>query len=597
MQRDAEVNEFVLPGYDSSRLLSDERSYDAVDSVFDAIAGSKQRVSIVEFAIYFRRARADKTPKTKEIREIFNRIDVDGSGSISKLEFVAAMQQDPAVDEFVLPGVDSSQVMNDEWSFNTVDAAFEAIAGGKKRIDYYEFERYFHKVAVCGSPITRRASDRSSRRVLIIGPGFGREMNPYQGRLVEEAGFQVHWCSTIPNPEQPNFPVSMYLGQIVAEINWFQPDIVACASKGGVYIVALWQMGFWRGPTLLINAHPSCRRLPEGTPVVLAHGANDEVYPTDRADLERLVATGSPNMCFLYYTANSGQVSPGVMTRGGDAHNMESLLHNDCLPRLIDAALSPAGPEVHMVRTWREQLRRERLEAERWLGYRPEKLRERWQSRGRLGRDEQQLFEVPPGSEEFRCVQAVFKASPRETPAYVLNNQEVWDSVQVLRVERVENGLQEEGSFRPYFDALKRSFAEQEIACEPGIHTCWAFHGADRLATESIITNPVAGFQPLASGSRNAALWGPGTYFARDANYVADSHFCGRPAADGSRQMLMCLLTIGMACAGDPQHKGVLPFRRKPHRYNSSVDSLSSPEIYILQHPGAAYPAYLVTFA
>lgn len=596
MQRDATVNRFVLPGFDSSRLLSDERSYDAVDAVFEAMAGGKQRIDVLDLAAHIRKVRAEKTPKTKEIRTIFNRIDADGSGSISKLEFVAAMQQDAEVDEFVLPGVDSSQVMNDEWSFNAVDAAFEAIAGGKKRIEYSDFERYFHTTIACASPVARAVSDRTMRRIFIIGPGFGREMNPYQGRLIEEAGFQVHWCSTIPNPEQPNFPVSMYLGQITAEIDWFQPDLVACASKGGVYIVALWQMGFWRGPTVLINAHPSCKRLPEGVPVVLAHGANDEVYPTSRADLERLISTGSENMCFLYYTANSGQVSPGMLTRGGDAHNMESLLHHDCLPRLIDAALCPEGPEVHMVRTWRTQRSFERLEAERWLGYRPERLRERWASRGRRGRDEQQLFEVPPTSEEFHQVARVFKAMPRDTAAYLLAPPEVWQRVQVLRVERVENGLQEEGSFRPYYDALHRSFADQGIECEPGVHTCWAFHGADASATESIITNPVAGFQPLASGSRNAALWGSGTYFARDANYVADSHFCGQPAADGSRQMLMCLLMIGMPCMGDPHHRGVLPFRCKPHRYNSSVDSLSSPEIYIVQHPGAAYPAYLVTF-
>ena len=82
----------------------------------------------------------------------------------------------------------------------------------------------------------------------------------------------------------------------------------------------------------------------------------------------------------------------------------------------------------------------------------------------------------------------------------------------------------------------------------------------------------------------------------------------------------------------------VLPFRNKPHRYNCSVDSLSSrkltewvcdwsssvhsasaslergPEIFIVQHPGSGYPfpevtqcfdflagsalpAYLITFA
>merc|ERR1711988_1735780 len=58
----------------------------------------------------------------------------------------------------------------------------------------------------------------------------------------------------------------------------------------------------------------------------------------------------------------------------------------------------------------------------------------------------------------------------------------------------------------------------------------------------------------------------------------------------------MCTVTIGIPCLGDPQHKGVLPFRQNPYRYNSCVDSLSNPEIFIVQHPSAAYPAYLITF-
>lgn len=55
--------------------------------------------------------------------------------------------------------------------------------------------------------------------------------------------------------------------------------------------------------------------------------------------------------------------------------------------------------------------------------------------------------------------------------------------------------------------------------------------------------------------------------------------------------MLLCLVTMGMPCLGDPQQKarrfirakcsaqGVLAFRQKPHRYNSTVDSLASPEV------------------
>jgi len=414
--------------------------------------------------------------------------------------------------------------------------------------------------------------------------------------MIEQAGFQVHWVSNIPNPEQPNFPVAPYIGNIMAELDWFQPDIVACASKGGVYAVGMWQMGCWRGPTLLINAHPACKQLPQGVPVVLAHGANDEVYPTGRDELEALVATGSPNLCFLYYTANSGQLSPGMFTREGDRHNMESLLLRDCLPRLIDAALCPQGPEVHIVRTWRERLSEDRIAAERWLGYSPERLRRLWCSPSHMGREDQKAYEVSPESDEFEQVVAAFKAQPRETPAYLLYPPAEWERVQVVRVERIENGAQDEGSTRPYYNSVRRTFADQGIDFEPGIHTCWGFHGADSEALDSIITNPVNGFQPLATGSRNSAVWGSGTYFARDAQYVAGSHFCGQPATDGSRQMLMCLLITGMPCLGDPEHRGVLPFRQRPHRYNSSVDSLSSPEVYIVQHPGAAIPAYLITF-
>merc|ERR1712187_1064146 len=99
----------------------------------------------------------------------------------------------------------------------------------------------------------------------------------------------------------------------------------------------------------------------------------------------------------------------------------------------------------------------------------------------------------------------------------------------------------------------------------------------------------------LASGSRGASVWGSGTYFARDPKYVCDGGFCLR-LPNGAMQCLVCLLMTGMPTLGDPNHKGVLPIRQKPHRYNSAVDSLSSPEIFVIGHPGQAYPAYLITF-
>lgn len=583
-----------LLGVDGDSLLSDESTFDALHAVFEEMSAGKKAIGFDAFVKYVRKAFSEKTPKTSKLMEIFNLIDADGNGHVSKLELIAAMQSNSAVDQFLTPGVDCSTVMDDESMFERVDALFEAIAGGKKRISYNDFEKYYRKAVFAAAPRPHSSSKRSTTRIFIIGPGFGNQINPKQSQMVERAGYKVKWCFNIPNPEQPNFPVEPYLDQIKAEIDAFQPDVLIAASKGGVYIVGLWYRGYWRGPTLMLNAHPMCTRLPEGMQVVIASGSNDEVYPNTRENLEALMATGSLNRCFLYYTANSGQLQSGQLSRVGDYHNMESLLNHDCLPRLIDSTLCPEGPEVHFMRTWRERLADDRVKAETWLGYTPDQIMRLWETGGN---EQTHLVQVTPGTEEYRHVCAAFKALPKETQAYILSPPEVWAKVRPLRVQRVENLLQGDATWRPYYKSICRSLEDQGIEPEPGTHTSWAFHGCDANALESIVNGSVSGFQPLASGTRSATLWGSGTYFARDAKYVADGGFCGPPASDGTRRLLMCLLINGVPCLGDPNHKGVLPFRRKPHRYNCSVDCLASPEVFIVQHTGAAIPAYVITFA
>merc|ERR1712183_225146 len=140
-----------------------------------------------------------------------------------------------------------------------------------------------------------------------------------------------------------------------------------------------------------------------------------------------------------------------------------------------------------------------------------------WSSTCRRGLDDQQLFEVPHNSDEFLHVTTMFKASPKETPAYNLTSKAAWDAKQILKLQRVENGLLLNGSFKPYTDLVCKSFKQQGIEFEPGTHTRWVFHGADSIAIESIVTSHIAGFLPVASGSRASSVWGSGTYFARDA--------------------------------------------------------------------------------
>jgi len=588
-----DVAAILLPG--KAETIGDEQAtFDIVDELFGAISGGKQRLRYGQLIGHIKR-QGSKTMSgpSSELRRLYLQIDGDGDGSVSKLELYEAVRRSDEVARIVLHGK-SCVAASDEETFDEVRTTFEAIAGGKKRFEFTDFEAYFRHEAGVGGPAGVPRVDRASKRVFIIGPGFGRQMNPRQSQLIEESGYQVHWCwENLPNPETPNFDVRPYLDQIRRELADFQPDVVCCASKGGAYIASLWLNKLWCGPTLLINAHPCCGRIPDEMPVVLCQGSNDEVYPTPRSRLEEILRTGNPDKCFLYYTANSGLLPTGHYTRYGDQHNMASLQTHGCLTRLIDGLLSPEGPELHMVRTWRDRLTDSRLESEAWLGYSPESLRRHWVSRGR---DEHKLHDVPRNSEEFARIHAVFKAQPKEPPAYALKPPEEWERVQVLNVQRIENAPILDGCSMPYYNSLARAIEDQEVAFEPGVHTSWAFHGADANAIDSIVNNVVAGFQPLASGTRGASLWGSGTYFARDARYVADGGFCGQPAIDGTRRMLACLLMSGIPCLGDPQHKGVLPFRKKPHRYNSSVDCLASPEIYITQQSGAAHAAYLITF-
>jgi hypothetical protein len=260
--------------------------------------------------------------------------------------------------------------------------------------------------------------------------------------------------------------------------------------------------------------------------------------------------------------------------------------------------MCPDGPEVHMLRSWRARLTEARQEAENLLGYTPERLRRRWVSPGGKGLDDRKLFAVQVGSDEFQQVETVFKASPREPAANFSGSQEAWDRIKIVAVHRVENGAPFESSTKPHYDSVRKSVEDQGVDFEPGTHTCWAFHGADADTTESVINDPIAGFKPLsAAGPGGAAPWGSGVYFSRDARHLAMGNACGAPAMDGTRCMLMCLLSTGLPCLGDPQQRGVLPMRCSPHRYHTAVDSFSSPEVFVTQHAGAAHAAYLVTFA
>mmetsp|Transcript_43702 Transcript_43702/g.103167 ORF Transcript_43702/g.103167 Transcript_43702/m.103167 type:complete len:607 (-) Transcript_43702:196-2016(-) len=435
---------------------------------------------------------------------------------------------------------------------------------------------------------------RSMQRVLIIECGFGRLMNPWQAHVVQEAGFDVRWAEGLPNPEMDGVDVMSYMPFLLQRIEEVQPHVLICASKGAPYMIAAWETGVWQGASVMINRHPTLRELPQDVRVVLCQGCRDEIYPVQsRRELEDLVRSGSPNQTMLYYTADGGSSAlGGPVCRQGDYHNQESLLHYECLPRLIDAALAVhEAPDLHFMRSWVSlALTPERLRAERFLGYTPEEITTHWTSAGPEEAEGGLLFEVHPGSSEYEAVHTLFRSSPKVRPAYDSPLRGTWARSRILRIERVESTPQILDGALPYARGLEDSLGAQGIKFEPGVHTRWAFHGS--ACIDAIVHDP-AGFRVSPSGR---TVWGLGTYFARDAQYCCDGGFCP-VTPDGTRKVLLSLLSIGMPCVGDPSYQGQLPIRQDGQPFDSAVDCLSNPEVHITHMRGAAYPAYVITFA
>lgn len=95
----------------------------------------------------------------------------------------------------------------------------------------------------------------------------------------------------------------------------------------------------------------------------------------------------------------------------------------------------------------------------------------------------------------------------------------------------------------------------------------------------------------------SATAYGHGTYFAVNASYSANPTY-SRPAADGSQLMFVARVLTGLYTQGQSSMRVPPPLNdQQPHdRYDSVVDKLDNPSMYVVFHDNQAYPDYLITF-
>merc|ERR1712070_990657 len=118
----------------------------------------------------------------------------------------------------------------------------------------------------------------------------------------------------------------------------------------------------------------------------------------------------------------------------------------------------------------------------------------------------------------------------------------------------------------------------------------WLFHGTDEDTVPKIIE---MGFNRSFCG-KNTTMYGKGVYFARDASYSSSTTY-SRPNNKGVQHMFLCRIVVGEFCTG--RRDALTPDVRKGHQlYDTTVNNVKNPAIFVTYHDAQAYPEYLVKF-
>ncbi|XP_029382789.1 protein mono-ADP-ribosyltransferase PARP14-like [Echeneis naucrates] len=183
------------------------------------------------------------------------------------------------------------------------------------------------------------------------------------------------------------------------------------------------------------------------------------------------------------------------------------------------------------------------------------------------------VVEVQASSAEYWTVTDGFKRS-------------VSISVNIMKMERLQNIH----LLRAY-EAQKKHISDKNGQRDAGEKLL--YHGTSRYNADGIMKT---GFSRSFAGL-NATSFGRGTYFSINANYSSHSDFC-RPAADGSKVMFVARVLTGKYSQGLKSMKAPPPINAQhPHdRYDSVVDNMDVPSMYVVFHDNQAYPDYLITF-
>jgi poly [ADP-ribose] polymerase 10/14/15 len=218
-----------------------------------------------------------------------------------------------------------------------------------------------------------------------------------------------------------------------------------------------------------------------------------------------------------------------------------------------------------------------------------------------LGRDGSDALAIPENWDEAEGRVQIRKGSPEydEVVNYflaALYGQR--DKITVESVHRIQNvPLWQSYSVKKQTMKTRYSAGTSHLVNNKhngldGLERRWLFHGT---VAEVMPKIEKQGFNRSFAG-RNAVAYGRGVYFARDASYSCHPTY-SVPDSKGVQHMFMCSVSVGDWCKG--KNDQITPDSKSYNNFelfDSTVDNVSNPSIFVIYHDSQAFPEYLISF-
>ena len=137
---------------------------------------------------------------------------------------------------------------------------------------------------------------------------------------------------------------------------------------------------------------------------------------------------------------------------------------------------------------------------------------------------------------------------------------------------------------------LKQCYESLRRVMNPPNEHRWLFHGTTQEAVPKIVTE---GYNRSFCG-KNATVYGQGVYFAKDIAYSAQTTYSPVDSS-GFRHILASRVLVGNSCVGRSDQK-VPDMFDSTQRYDTTVNSLKQPTIFVVYKDMQAIPEYHIKF-